>query len=317
MLDIIRSQFDSGNGPTKNKFYHLSQIDRRPPYYFEFYPLGQDYFHELNPYFLFNYHNKEIFKISKLVTVRDGLLSFSNFILGNFTDFSSLESGPMLIHPDLAPLVPPTLRDQFAVWKRVQKNQIKLTQAKKVIIFGFLNEEYLGPIEELSRRLSPLRKIPKSTKVDVCVSIRKHIFESQHRDSLIPFQVISLIKELLPEHELNFVKMNELLETTDFFESYLFDMAYDQFLVSDSYLHYFTQSRGVTVNNDTLMTSPKDSIFSLDLSLYHELHICPLPQVENKFSEIYFYKKFKAKSSNLLFDQSFQNLLRKIFKKEV
>ena len=107
------------------------------------YPLGQDYFHELNPYFLFNYHNKEIFKISKLVTVRDGLLSFSNFILGNFTDFSSLESGPMLIHPDLAPLVPPTLRDQLS------KNSLKqfgIEAASKILkgIYSNPSQQFSG-----------------------------------------------------------------------------------------------------------------------------------------------------------------------------
>ena len=84
---------------------------------------------------------------------------------------------------------------------------------------------------------------------------------------------------LLPENELTFLKHNDFFDITDFNQTYFFDLSFDQLVVSDNYLHFYTQSRGATVNNHTLSKPPEDSFFSFDLSLYHELHICPLPKV--------------------------------------
>jgi hypothetical protein len=130
-------------------------------------------------------------------------------------------------------------------------------------------------------------------------------------------QVVELIKEAIPGHQLRFITGETFFKMTDLKDNFIFDLGLDQLVVSDNYFHYYGLSRGATVNKYINTKVPKDSFFSFDLSLHHELHICPLPKVESIFAELLFYKKRRPAVRELIFDPGFQELLQKMIRKEV
>lgn len=312
MYEIIQSQFKSGRTLTQSKYYNSVRRDLWPKFYWDFYPLAQEYYHELNPYFLFNFYRNDYLSFSEVTTVRDGYLTFANFLLTNFNSWDKLETGPMLIHPDLAPLVPQHLAENFSTWNIVQPKKQNLKDAKKVFIFGLLSDEYLGSLESFQERIQVLKDVHPDASVEIYLPLRKNIFELKGKDSVLSQEVVSAIKDILPGRKLKFLTGEHFFEITNFKNSYFFDLNYDRFLVSDNYLHYYVQSRGATVNNGSLDEAPKDSFFSFEMSLHHELHVCPLPKDKNVFTELIFYKKANPSVKEFLFDPGFQTLLREM-----
>lgn len=316
MYDIIKAQFDSKKVLTSSKYYNLVKREHWPKFYWDLHPLVQEYFHELNPYFLFNLYHPEFFRFAKVFTARDGYLPFASFIMNFYTQFAKLEFGNFLIHPDLAPLVPPHLAHHFGVWQRVQKKQVSIEQARKVILFGFVSDQYLGDLDNLVERMLPLKSASPNAEISLYLPIRKNVFETNGKESLAIHLVMNSIKDVLPGRKLKILSSENFFDLTDFKDTYLFDLAFDNMYVSDTYVHYFVQSRGATVNNGTLKEAPKDSLFSLDLSLHHELHVCPLPQEKNFFNELVFYKKQNPTVKDFTFDMNLQGILREMLKKD-
>lgn len=315
MYDIIKEQFKSGNALTQSRNHNAVKREFWPKFYWDLYPLAQEYYHELNPYFLFNIYRPELLKFTNVFTVRDGYINFADFILNNFSTLRDLGPELFLIHPSLAKLVPQNASDLFGTWKIVQKKQTKLEEARKVTIFGFISEQYLGDLDNLPERLKPLKNIKADAEISLYLPIRKNVFELQGKESLAIHLVMNHIKDALPGRKLKILSSEHFFDITDFKNSYIFDLALDNFIVSDNYLHYYVQSRGATVNNGSLTSAPDDSVFSLDLSLHHELHACKLPSVENHFMDLLMYKKQNPsmKSKEFIFDPNFQGTLREIF----
>jgi hypothetical protein len=317
MLETIKEQFKQGKTLTQSKYYHYIDRNQWPKFYWDMLPLGQDYYHELNPYFLFNLYRLEHFRFSKCITVRDGYLTFASFILENFKSFSKLESGPLLIHPDLAPLVPPTLTQHFASWQLVQKKQLQIQEAKKVLIIGFANFEHLGDRDRLALHLKALDQIHKDATIEVYLPIRKDVFGKNNREPLYVHNALSLLKDVLPGRDIKFITGEQLFEMTDFKYTYVFDLASDKMLISDNYLHYYVQSRGGSVNNGTLLERPSESLFHFDLSIHHEFHVVPLPRVKSVFVELLFFKKLNPGKKDFNFDITFQRSLREVMSESI
>ncbi len=319
MLENIKAQFEKPRTLTQSKYYTLVRRDHWPKFYWDLYPLAQEYYHELNPYFLFNLYHPDLFEFSKVITVRDGYLNFASFLVDHAKTIKNFTSAPLLIHPDLAPLVPPFISDLFATWQIVQKNQIALKDAKKIIIFGLVSNEYLGDLskddflEKIKLKLAPLKEIPLTTKIELFLPLRKEIFKVHQTEQVNVYLLMGLIKDILPGRTFEFTK-TQILEEMNFRDHYFFDLGIDKFLVSDNYMHYFMQARGATVNNNSLLSPPTGSLFSFDLSLYHEFHVTPLPQVESIFSELFFYKKMKNQEKNLHNDLHFQSLVMSLLR---
>lgn len=315
MYEIIEKQFKSGKALTQSKYYSLIRRDLWPKYYWDMYPLAQEYYHELNPYFLFNIFRPDLFKFTPVITVRDGYLNFANFILGSSTVLPKMGPKLYIIHPSLAPLVPSHLKEYFLTWKIVQKKQLTPETARKVFVFANVSEQYLGDVELLRNRVEALKRIPKSTPVDFYIPLRKNVFELQGKESFLLHNVVSMLKDVLPERKFNFLTGDNFFAVTDFKNNYMFDLAKDNFLVSDNYLHQYVQGRGATVNNSSLTEAPKDSMFSFELSIHHEFHVCPFPDVQSAYPELLFYKKKYATVKDFLFDPGFQALVSKIVNK--
>jgi hypothetical protein len=320
MLEKIKAQFEKPRTLSQSKYYTFVRRDHWPKFYWDLFPLAQEYYHELNPYFLFNLYHPDLFKFSKVITVRDGYLNFATFLINNANTLRNKALGPLLIHPDLAPIVPPFLSDLFATWQIVQKKQTSLMNAKKVIIFGLVSNEYLGDLakdeflEKLKLKLELLKEVPVETKIQLFLPLKKEIFKLQQVEQFNVYLLMGIIKDILPGRTFEFVN-GRLLEESNFKDYYFFDLMIDKLLVSDNYMHFFMQSRGATVNNNSLLAPPEDSIFSFDLSLYQEFHVSPLPNTESIFSDLYFYKKTVNMNKDLNFDPNFQILLKSLLKK--
>ena len=182
-------------------------------------------------------------------------------------------------------LLPNTISSQFGCWQIVQKKQTELAKAKKVIVFAFVCDQYLGSIDEVKERLKELKTISPDATIELYLPNRKNVFELHSKESYTIHLLMDAIKDFSPWSEIEVLTSEHFFDITDFkITLYLIWPRY--FMVSDNYLHYYVQSRGATVNNKSLLRAPEDSIFSLDLSLHHELHVTPLPKVNNVFTDL-------------------------------
>jgi len=315
MYDNIKEQFESGKTLTQSRYYNSVKREFWPKFYWDLYPMAQEYYHELNPYFLFNMYRTDFFRFTKVFTVRDGFVPFASFILNNFNTFAKLEAGTFLVHPDLVPIIPANISSQFGTWRLVQKKQTELSKARKVIIFAFVSDQYLGTIDQVREKLKELSTISKDATVELYLPIRKNVFETTGKESLIIHHLMDAIKDSIPDRKLKILTSEQFFDITEFKSTYIFDLAADNFIVSDNYLHYYVQSRGATVNNGSLTKAPEDSMFNLDLSLHHEFHVCPLPKKRNIFSDLLFYKKERPGIKDFTFDPLLQSMLRDLLKK--
>lgn len=312
MIDILDTQFKSGRSLTQSKHYSVVKREHWPKFFWDMHPLAQDYYHELNPYFLFNMYRADFFKFAKVMTVRDGAMNFSTFLIDNIQLIPKLGTDLYLIHPSLAPLVPDNIASYFGSWTLSQSKQIKITEAKKIILFGFICEQYLKDPDLLPEKLKVLANIREDVEIELYIPIRKNIFERHSKESIIHYTVFGHILDALKGKKYKILNSEHFFQKTDFKNTYLLDLAHDNFLVSDNYLHYYVISKGGTVSGIS-QTPPKDSIYNLALSLHHELHVTPLPKNKNIFIDLLFYKK-RNPNSELLYDPIFQSLVRDVLK---
>jgi hypothetical protein len=315
MLENIKEQFKSGKTLTQSKYYNFVKRELWPKYYWDLFPMAQEYYHELNPYFLFNMYRNDFFKFTKVTSVRDGYIPFASFILNNFSTFSKLEAGTLLVHPDLVPIIPPNIASSFGTWRIVQKKQLELSKAKKVIVFAFVSEQYLGTIDDVRKKLSALSTVSSEAAIELYLPIRKNVFDTVQKETLIIHQLMDAIKDILPNRKLKILTSEAFFDITVFKNTYVYDLAMDNAIVTDNYLHYYVQSRGATVNNESLTKAPEDSMFNLDISLHHEFHVCPLPKTKNIFTDLLFYKKERPGIKEYTSDPLLQSMLRDLLRK--
>lgn len=312
MYEIIKKQFHYG--ATFRDHHGALHGDKFPKFHWDMYPLAQEYYHELNPYYLYNVYRPGLFNLVDVITARDGYLTFAYFLLENIKTIPKMGCH-FIIHPKLVPLVPLHLTKYFSCWKLRQPKQLSLSTAKKVIIFSLISHEYIGDLDRLSFRLKVLSEIAPETSVELFLPEKKDIFGRNNTERIIYAQFLSELKDYFPGRKLKFLKIQDFFDITDFRDTYFFDVAFDHLLTTDNYLHYYVQSRGGTVNNDSLQDFSAESIFHLEASLYHEFHVVPFPKdVQSVFAEVIFYKKMHPAVEDLRFDPFFQNLLGQLLK---
>ena len=308
MLEILNQQFKNGRSLASNKYLSPLRRELWPKFHWDMYPLAQEYYHELNPFLLSNAYSPEFFKLYKMYTARDGMMTLADFILSNFNQFSKLGTKLFLIHPGLAPLVPPHLSQFFGSWTIVKKNPIMPSEAKKILIFTFTADQYLGNLDEIPQRLSVLKNLRSDVEIELYIPIRKNIFIEDQRESNTPFVLMNYLHEAFPGKKFKLLTSEQFMGMSDFRGTYLLDLAPDQFYISDSFVHYHVLSKNGSVHG-VPTSAPKDSVFELAVSLHHELHVSPLPKVDSIFTDLLFYKK-QSSGKDLIFDPYFQELVR-------
>ena len=306
MLEILKAQYQSANTLSKSTFYnaHTPEVSQ---IFNELYPQCLEYFHELNPGFLFKIPKAEYLSPYDAFTVRDGSLSFGAFILKSFQLLPALKTHFFIDH-HLAPLVPNNLRHKFSCWQIVQKKKIEISQAKRIIITGLMSEQSLPSVQEIMNSIESLAGISPSTEVEVFFPIRNNPFGSLWKESFIGYQLIEMIKNVLPDHKLTFLGHSDLFEHTSLQNAYCLDLMTSRRTISDNYLNHYMVSRGATIS--TFSDEPrKDQVFEIDLSFNHKIQFFPLPTCVTLFPEMIFYKK-QASTRDYAGDPVFQKLLR-------
>ena len=307
MLETIKEQFSKAKTLSKSPYYrhHANQSGKSTG---ELFPFSVDYFHELNPAFLFKINHIDLLKQYSAVTVRDGEISFGEFILKNHQSVSKIKT-KFIIHPDLAQIVPESIKDSFAVWNIVHSKTIQVTQAKRILILGIMNEQTLPSIEEIKKELGQLKAISQNIEIDIYLPVRSHPFGLAWKESFMGYQIIETLKEILPKNKFNYLSHPELMEKTSCYGTYCLDLMTRKNVIADSFLNHLLSSRGATISSfDT--ADIKNNFFEIDLSLGHKIQFSPLPVVESVFPEMIFYKK-QAATSDYAADPNFHSLFRK------
>jgi hypothetical protein len=306
MLEILKAQYQSANTLSKSNFYNahnpeMSQI------FSELYPQCLEYFHELNPGFLFKISKAEYLAQFQAMTVRDGALGFGSFILKNFQILPSLKTH-FFIDRHLTSLVPNNLRQQFSCWQIVQKKKVEISKAKRIVITGLMNEQSLPSLEAIKKSVETLTDVNPSAEVEVFLPIRNNPFGPLWKESFIGYQIIEVIKNVLPNHKLTFLGHSDLFEHSSLQNAYCLDLMTSRLTISDKYLNHYMASRGGSIStfNDE---ERQDHVFEIDLSFNHKVQFFPLPISESLFPEMIFYKK-QASTRDYAGDPIFHNLLR-------
>lgn len=312
MKEIIQAQFKSGKSLTKSKYHGYINKGEWPKFVWEFYPIAEEYYHELNPYFVSNYYKDYLIKFSQTTVVRDGYLAFVNFILQYFQTLPKMETGLFFIDPDFAPLLPTNISHLFGSWTLVHKNHITIEQADRVLVFGLVSDEYLGDLEALKVKLDAIKPTSKNSVIDIFLPLRRNVFERENKENVLIHEVIATIKSSLKNKKLNFIRSKDFFETAVLNGTYLVDLRADKMIASDSYLDHYFLSKGGSSSNVTQTEAPDDSLFSLELSPHHELHLRPLPQVKSFFPEILYHKRIYHVQDSL-YDYGLKSLLRDFF----
>lgn len=308
MLEILNKQFNSKRVLTLNENFGPIKRENWPSFFWDMHPLVQEYYHELNPFFLFNLYTLDYFRYYKMFTVRDGMVTFANFLVNQVANLSKLGTKLYLIDPRLAPLVPSPLKHMFGTWSISRPNPLFPHEAKKIILFSFVSEQYLGNLDEIPTRLSALKNLREDVEIEIYFPMRKNVFEKQSKENVTPYELMHHVYKMFPNKKFKFLTSEHFMEKTSMRDTLVLDLGMDNFYVSDSYVHYFVHSRGGTIHGVN-STPPKDSVFDLALSFYHNLHVSPLPQVESVFTDLLLYKK-QSPGADLIMDPAFQALVR-------
>ncbi|MBA2405172.1 MAG: hypothetical protein H0V66_10410 [Bdellovibrionales bacterium] len=305
MLETFKTQYESGKTLSKSKSYHQHSPEVTKIYN-ELFPLALDYYHELNPSFLFKVSRLDQLKQYPALTVRDGSASFGSFILRNFQALPGLKTH-LSIHPKLARLVPTNLRSQFSSWTIVQTKRIEISQAKRILILGLMSDQILPSLEKIKEQLQVLTTLKKDCQIDLYIPTRGNPFSLVWKESHFAYEVVEMIKSFLPHTKLNFFNHRDLFEPASWQDVYCLDLMTYDLAITDSYLNHYLASRGATISSYSAQEA-KESFFEVDLHFNHKIQYTPLPQVESIFPAMIFYKKQTTR--DYATDPVFHTLLR-------
>jgi hypothetical protein len=312
MLEILKQQYRSGNALTQTKHFPAYNRNNFAKWHQEIHPLNGEYYHEFNPFYVGNVYTPDMYSVARTMTARDGYVSFADWLLKNVSRLPKLNT-LFIIHPDLAPLIPNNQREHFLSWKLSHPKKIALSEAGRVIIFGVLCEDYVGPQDELIERLAPLEKVSSDAHIQVFLPLRRNPFSLEIKEYTMGLSVMSLIKDMFPGRKIDILDHQSFQSITDLSSSFIFDLRKDLKVSADSYIHHQVINRAGSVNLVSHEV-PADSIFRLALGLNHDLHICTLPEVESKFLDLLFYRK-QMPGVDLLADLGFQDIVAESLQK--
>lgn len=290
MSEILKASFDKPRALTQSKHYDLINRGEIHKYYWDLFPLAQDYYHEFNPFLVHLIYKDVIFNEFKIFTVRDGMFTFADFILKKVKDIPKWKT-TFLIPESYTPLVPENLSEYFFSYTLSQANKPDLKKIKTVFVFGLMNDYYLGSYDDIRRRLAPLKDLPPDVKLEVCITQRRTPLLLEEKENLHYIHVPEIVRELAGNREIKWLRMRDLMEKTVLRDHYLIDLMHDQSFICDSYFHYWFLSHGGKINS-LPVTKKEETLFDLDLSFNQKLHIKPLPKMERHFSELMFFSRF-------------------------
>ncbi len=308
-LDKIKAQINSKKVLIKSPTYNPYRTNLQSQFHSDIYPISLNYFHELNPFTTIDLDTIEHLNYCHILTLRDGAISFSEFLLNNINSIQHAETH-FLIRPGLAPLVPEKIKSKFSSWKISHTKRIRPEEAEKIFLCALVGEDLISNINQLKNQFLELKDKIKTKNLILFLSHRKSPFENEWKESTLLHELLDMIKTIFHDNKIQYVKIKDVLATNSWHHTYCIDLFENHLIHSDNYLNHFIAARGGTIER-FIINNQDDLIFRLQLSLYHEMTIHPLPNMKTHFPEILFYKK-KFPHSDLLFDKSFHHLIKKI-----
>lgn len=310
MSEILKAAYAKPRALTQSKYYDVVNRGEIPKYFWELYPLAQDYYHEFNPFLVHLIYKDNIFREFDIFTVKDGMYMFADFMLKKFKDIPKWKT-TFLIPESYAPLVPDNLSSYFLSYQLSQTKKPDIKKAKTVVIFGLINEYYFGSFEDIERRLAPLKDLPSDVKIEVCLNQRRIPILSEEKENLYFITVPEIIRKCVGNREIKWLRMRDLMEKTVLRDHYLLDLMHNQSFVCDSYLHHWFLSRGGMINSLPYSEGEKN-LFEIDLSFGQKLHVKPLPQVERKLVDLIFFARLAKVevAQNPRFHEEVRNIIK-------
>ena len=267
-------------------------------------PLTDDYYHPLNPCFLFELSGPGLIQHSSVITVRDGFITFMDFLLKNHQKIP-LWGITFIIPISYEKLIPSHLKSFFLGYDFSQENKSKSTTEK--LIYAHLSEEYLG--EDIKASLEKIN-VQQGEKVRLFLSYERNLmkpfFESTFSQNFI-FQLSQKLKGCHVEFISDLTFVNE----TDYSNVEFIDLAKDEYLVSDSFVKFVLASRGCETVFKT-QDSKIEPIFKIMMSQFHTMNLYEIESTGQVFSEFLLYKK-QNPHKEFLSDDKAKNLLRHLF----
>lgn len=307
MLDSIKLQLKKKELFVRMNSYLYHRPNDATIISHDFYPFYSDYFHEMNPAFVANVTNIEIFNLFPAVTVRDGSVVLANWLVKNLQVIPTMKTH-FFIHQNQARLLPPSLKSSFSCWTVVQPKKITPQQAKRVLLLGILNDVVLD-LKEVEKILKELGEISKDIELEIFIPHRRNPYSIPWNESNIIQELVELIKKLYPENKLKFLKVKDILDSSNWSGTYVVDLFHDSTYLSDSYVNHAIAARGGTISTFA-SEGQSNSLFEMDLSLHHKIQYFPLPEAESIFADLIFYKK-QTSARDLSSHLSFHALLKK------
>jgi hypothetical protein len=159
-----------------------------------------------------------------------------------------------------------------------------------VVIFALLCDQYFGDYEKVAKKLSALKDLPKDVRIEVCLSQRKNPLSIEDKENLHYIQIPELIRKAVGNREIHWLRMKDIFEKTVLKDTILIDLLDGYALTCDSYLQYWWLSRGGAVNLVPIQKK-EETLFDIDISFNHKLHVRPLTSRTSNFADLMFFSK--------------------------
>lgn len=289
MLDKLQSQFESGRTFTRSDLHYVVDRSHFPKAFWNLYPMNQDYYHELNPFFVSTLYTEQLLGSAEVYTCRDGLFDFATFLLKNQT-FIRKNPFLFLIPEGFECLIPDGMKEKFATWHISQSRNVTPANADRVILFGLLCEDYSGELEYLEKRMQLFAKDINAKSIDVVLASRNNFIYQSDENEAYAAEAISIISKVFKDFKLRFLSVKDYLKLTHLRNAYVYDLKIDHFFVSDSYQNFLAASKGATLNLFST-EKPQDSIFDMRLSFFHTLHVTPIKPDGKMYADLLLLKK--------------------------
>ncbi len=268
-------------------------------------PMTDHYYHPLNPCFLFELTGPAIMQHSPIITIRDGYLSFMDFLLNNHQAFNHWNT-LFLVPKVYEKLIPPHLASFFIGYDFSQEKNNRIERTGEKFIFAYLTEEYLGNnIEECFNKiaLSPEDRVtlflPQETNL-----------EKVSYNNIFAQEFIFKLSHKLKDHSVRHINTHDFLNTSDFSSYDFIDLAPDHALVYDNFIKFLMASRGC---QSVFSSRNQTPLLTLNVSMFHQMNLYEIKPHNDIFSELLLFKK-QNPNKKLLEDSYFSGTLRHFMK---
>lgn len=271
--------------------------------YSEALPMTDHYYHPLNPCFLFELTGPAIMQHSPIICIRDGYLSFMDFLLNNhqsLTHWNTLFLVPKIYEK----LIPPHLASFFLGYDFSQE-KTKMSSRDK-FIFAYLTEEYLG--NNIEESLGQLTFSPQD-KVTLFLPQETNLEKISYNNIFAQEFLFELSKKL-KDHSVRHINTYDFLNTADFSSYDFIDLASDHALVYDNFVKFLMASRGC---KSVFGASNQTPLLTIDISMFHRMNLYEIHPSNDIFPELLLFKK-QNPNKKLLEDSYFLGTLRQFLK---